>query len=222
MVTKAKAARIFIVDDHPLIRKGLVQIVNQQSDMTVCGEAEDIQAALDGITKAKPDAVVVDISLKGRSGLELIKTLSSQNESLPILALSMHDETLYAERAVRAGARGYIMKGESTDQVMAAIRRVLTGRMYMSERMSDKMLDQASHRRPKAGGSPMAQLSDRELEVFQLIGQGRSTREVADMLHLSVKTIETYRAHLMEKLRVDSPTELIRQAVHWVQSTEAA
>jgi DNA-binding NarL/FixJ family response regulator len=206
---------VLVVDDHPLMRQGLALLINQQQDMQVCGEAEEAQAAMRAIAQLHPDIVILDISLSGPDGLELLKNIRVTNLSLPVLILSMHDEAIYAERALRARANGYIMKQEATEKVLVAVRRILNGEVYLSERMSNKMLQQYIGGAPSAIQSKIASLSDRELEVFRLIGEGRATREIADELHLSVKTVETYQAHIKEKLALRSGRELIQHAIQW-------
>ena len=208
---------IIIVDDHPVVRQGLAQLVNQEEDLEVCGQAEDAHQAMQAIKELGPEMVVVDISLKGTSGMDLIKDIKVQYPDLPVLTLSMHDEAVYAERALRAGARGYIMKQEATERVVTAIRRVLSGDVYVSDRMAAKMVSKLT-RGATSSGSPVDCLSDRELEVFRLIGEGHGTRRVAEELHLSVKTIETYRAHIKEKLGLRDANELFRSAIEWVNS----
>jgi DNA-binding NarL/FixJ family response regulator len=220
--SKDERTRIIIVDDHPIIRKGLSELINHEDDLVVCGQAEDAHEAMDVIKTLKPDIAVVDISLKETSGIELIKDLRTQYPNLPVLALSMHDESLYAERALRAGAKGYIMKAEATEKVITAIRKVLTGELYVSDRMAAKMVRKLVGSGPAIGTSPIDRLSDRELEVFLLIGQGRGTRQIADKLHLSIKTIETYRAHMKEKLNLENAAELLQYAIRWVNSQEKA
>ena len=212
---------VFIVDDHPLLRQGLALLINRESDLTVCGEAQDAQAAMLAITQCKPDILIVDISLNGPDGLDLLKTIRNSHPDLPVLILSMHDEATYAERALRAHANGYIMKQEATEKVLVAVRRILNGEVYLSDRIANKMLQQY------VGGasamqSRLSALSDRELEVFRSIGEGRSTRQIADELHLSVKTVETYQAHLKEKLALRSGRELIQHAIQWKINEGAA
>jgi DNA-binding NarL/FixJ family response regulator len=211
---------VLIVDDHPIVRQGLAQLINQESDLHVCGQAEDGHEALQAIRTLDPDMVVVDISLKDTSGIELIKDIKVQYPNLPVLTLSMHDEGIYAERAMRAGARGYIMKQEATEKVVTAIRRVLAGEVYVSEGMAAKMVGKLIAGPSEVGGSPVDRLSDRELEVFRLIGAGYGTREMAEKLHLSVKTIETYRAHIKEKLDLVDANELLRTAITWVNAEQ--
>ncbi len=210
---------VLIVDDHPIVRQGLAQLINQEHDLEVCGQAEDAHEAMQAIRKLQPDLVIVDISLKDTSGMELIKDLKVQRPDLPVLTLSMHDEEVYGERALRAGAKGYIMKQEATEKVVTAIRRVLAGEVYVSNGMAARMVSRlvGGGERKKAG-SPLDSLSDRELEVFRFIGEGFSTREMAEKLHLSVKTIETYRAHLKDKLGLQDAGELLRAAIQWVNT----
>lgn len=211
--------RIFLVDDHPITREGLARLINHERDMEVCGQANTAAKAVTDIEPMKPDLVVVDVSLTtGASGLELIKDLVARHPRLRMLALSTHDEALYAERALRAGAKGYVMKQEPTEKVMAAIRQVLDGGIFLSDAMKDRLL----HKMTQSGSAPTAteieRLSDRELEVYRLIGQGRGTRQIANELHLSMSTVETYRTHIKEKLHLASAPELVRRAVEWVHS----
>jgi DNA-binding NarL/FixJ family response regulator len=213
--TTARKHGVFIVDDHPLVREGLTNLINQQSDLVVCGEAKDSPEAMAGITKEQPDVAIVDISLANESGLELIKHLVKQFPQLAIVVLSMHDETLYAERALRAGARGYVMKHETSKSVLASIRRVLAGDIYISERIVNRMAVRLSTARRPAATSPVERLSDRELEIFQLLGQGRTPSEIAGDLNLSLKTVQAYCARAKEKFGVTSLTELLRAAIRW-------
>jgi DNA-binding NarL/FixJ family response regulator len=206
---------VFVVDDHPLLRQGLALLINQQHDLEVCGEAEEAQAAMHAIAQRRPDILIVDISLNGPDGLELLKNIRASYPDLPVLILSMHDEAIYAERALRARANGYIMKQEATEKVLVAVRRILHGDVYLSDRMANKMLQQYIGGAPSAIQSRISALSDRELEVFCLIGEGRGTREIAEELHLSVKTVETYQAHIKEKLSLRSGRELIQHAIQW-------
>ena len=209
---------VLIVDDHPVVRQGLALLINQEKDLEVRGYAEDAFQAMQAIKDVRPDMVIVDISLKDTSGMDLIKDMKIQYPNLPILILSMHDESLYAERALRAGAKGYIMKHEATERVITAIRRVLAGEIYVSDSMAAKMVSKLATGITPPSTSPVEGLSDRELEVFRLIGEGHKTRDVAEKLHLSVKTIETYRAHIKEKLGFRDGNELFRFAVEWVNS----
>jgi DNA-binding NarL/FixJ family response regulator len=213
--TVARKRSVFIVDDHPLVREGLTNLINRQSDLVVCGEAKGSAEAIAGITKERPDVAIVDISLTNESGLELIKQLVTQLPEVALIVLSMHDEALYAERALRAGARGYVMKHETSKSVLASIRRVLEGDIYVSERIVNRMvLGFTSSRRPVAS-SPVERLSDRELEIFQLLGQGRMPSEIARDLNLSLKTVQAYCARAKEKFGVTSLTELLRAAIRW-------
>ncbi len=212
---RAGKKAVLVVDDHPLMRQGLALLINQQHDMHVCGEAEEAQAAIEAIAQLRPDIMILDISLKGPDGIELLKNLRATDPDLPVLVLSMHDEAIYAERALRARANGYIMKQEATEKVLIAVRRILGGEVYLSERMSNKMLQQYVGGAPNMIQSRIASLSDRELEVFRRIGEGRATREIAEELHLSVKTVETYQAHIKEKLALRSGRELIQHAIQW-------
>ncbi|HEX3627015.1 MAG TPA: response regulator transcription factor [Verrucomicrobiae bacterium] len=210
--------RILIVDDHPMMRQGLAQLIGAEADLVVCGEAEDAGRALDAVGNLKPDLVLADISLPGKNGLELVKDFQAVQPGLAVLVISMHDESLYAERVLRAGGRGYIMKQEGGRKLMQAMRQVLEGKIYVSEKISAGILETLSGHRPGAEGSPMEKLSDRELEVFQLIGQGKGTRDIAETLHLSVKTVDVHRANIKGKLKLHSASELIRYAVRWTES----
>lgn len=207
--------RIFIVDDHPIVRQGLALLINREPDLTVCGDAEEASAALHRIEDLKPDLVVLDISLNGPDGLDLLKHIRVRDTNLPVLILSMMDELLYAERGLRAGANGYIMKQQATEQVLVAIRRILGGEIYVSERMANKMLHLFVGGSPAEESSPVADLTDRELEVFRLIGEGHGTRQIADQLHLSIKTVESYQAHIKEKLLLKNGRELVQRAIQW-------
>jgi DNA-binding NarL/FixJ family response regulator len=210
--------RVLLVDDHPIVRQGLAQLINQETEIGVCGQAEDAHKALEAIGTLKPDIAIVDISLKTISGIELIKNIKIQYPQLPVLVLSMHDESLYAERALRAGAKGYIMKREVPEKLLGAIHRILRGEMYVSDKMGVKIFHHFVDGPPEAGGSSLDRLSDRELEVFQLIGKGRGTRQIAEALHLSIKTIESYREHIKKKLLLKSGSELVQHAVQWVEN----
>jgi DNA-binding NarL/FixJ family response regulator len=218
-VSAPRKHRIFLVDDHPLVREGLTNLINEQNDLIVCGEAEDSAGAITGIAKTRPDVVLVDISLKNESGLELVKNLESQFPLVALIVLSMHDEALYAERALRAGARGYVMKRESTKSVLASIRRVLEGGVYVSERVVNSMARRFSSSSKGAESSPVERLSDRELEIFRLLGQGRTTAQIAEDLHLSLKTVQAYCARAKEKFGVSSLGELLRAAIRWEDAT---
>jgi DNA-binding NarL/FixJ family response regulator len=216
-VTKRK---ILIVDDHPILRKGLTLLINQETDLVVCAEAENAQMALESLETVVPDMAIVDISLPGIDGIELIKELRLRQKDLPVLVVSMHDETLYAERSLRAGARGYIMKQEALEKVLVAIRKVLEGEIFVSDRITTKMLEKfVSVEGINQTASPIDLLSNRELTVFRLIGQGNKTRQIAERLHLSVKTVESYRAHIKDKLKLGDGTDLLKYAIQWVQSS---
>lgn len=209
---------VFLVDDHPLVREGLANLINQQTDLVVCGEAEDSAGAIAGIAHKSPELALIDISLKNESGLELVKNLEAQFPLVALVVLSMHDEALYAERALRAGARGYVMKRETTKSVLTAIRRVLEGGTYVSERVVNRMARRMTSRKADAA-TPVEQLSDRELEIFRLLGQGRTTSQIAEDLHLSLKTVQAYCARAKEKFGVDSLGELLRAAIRWEDAT---
>ena len=205
--------RVFIVDDHPIVRQGLAQLINNENDLEVCGHGEDAFESLRTIRQMKPDIALVDISLKESDGIELLKELRAQDPDLPVLILSMHDESLYAERALRAGARGYIMKQEAPQALLQAVRRVLDGQVYVSDRMSATLLQRMVGGRKPGGELPMDRLTDRELEIFRMIGAGMSVKEIADKLCLSAKTIEAHREHMKEKLNFKSSAELLRFAI---------
>lgn len=218
--TAVDKSRIFIVDDHPLVREGLTNLINGQDDLIICGEAKDSAQALDGIMKARPDVALIDISLENESGLELVKQLRSRFPNVALIVLSMHDETLYAERVLRAGARGYVMKHETSKSVLASIRRVLEGGVYVSERIVNRMARRVSSARGPVVSSPVERLSDRELEIFRLLGQGRSTSQIAEDLNLSLKTVQAYCARAKEKFGVTSLTELLRAAIRWDDASQ--
>ena len=210
--------KIFLVDDHPLVREWLTNLIRQQPDLAVCGEAEDAPHALREIAAAKPDVAIVDISLKQGSGIELIKDLKALDPNLAVLVLSMHDEQLYAERALRAGARGYIMKRETAKKIILAIRQMLGGKIYMSDSLSASFAEKFVDGQLLTSGSLVDQLTDRELEVFQLLGKGCETRQVAQMMTVSMKTVQTHCAHIKEKLKLTNAAELLREAVRWQES----
>ena len=214
-------ARVFLIEDHPIVVQGLTQIINQERDLIVCGHAAGVHYAREEIRRLKPDLAVADIALKEINGLELIKALRSQFPELPILTLSMHDEAVYAERSLRAGAGGYIMKDQATENLVGAIRKVLSGDIYLSERMTSVLLHQIAERRTPGLLSPVERLSDRELEVFELIGKGHGTKEIANELHLSIKTIESYREQIKQKLSLHNATQLIQDALRWVENGQA-
>jgi len=215
-------AKVFLVDDHPIVRQGLGLLINREPDLVVCGEAEDAPSALQRMASAQPDLMVIDISLDGPDGLELLKTIRLKEPILPVLILSMHEESTYAERSLRAGANGYIMKQEATERVLVAIRRILEGKVYLSERLTNKMLEQFVHGAGSSKNNPLTTLSDRELEVYRLIGAGHGTRQIADELHVSVKTVESYQAHIKEKLSLRNARELVQHAIESSLSEKSA
>jgi DNA-binding NarL/FixJ family response regulator len=214
--------KILIVDDHPMMRDGLAALITAQPDLVVCGQAADAREAMQAIESRWPDLVLMDISLPGKSGLETIKDIQALAPGLAVLVLSMHDEALYAERVLRAGARGYVMKQEGGKRIMEGIRAVLENKVFVSEKMSARIMDAFTGRRAGDTGSSVESLSDREFEVFQLIGRGRSTKEIADQLHLSVKTVEVHRVNIKAKLKLATSPELVHYAVRWVESQSAA
>ena len=207
--------RVLLVDDHPIVRQGLALLIDREADLSVCGEAEGAHSAFHAIETLRPDIVVLDISLSGPDGLDVLKEIRMKTASLPVLILSMHDESIYAERAMRAGANGYIMKQEATEKVLVAIRRILLGEVYLSDRLTNTMLQQYVRGPSPTKSSPLVSLTDRELEVFRLIGEGHGTRQIAEELHLSVKTIESYQAHIKEKLALRNARELVQHAIEW-------
>ena len=209
--------RIFIVDDHPLLRRGLAELINQEADKTFCGEAEDSPTAMKLISQVKPDLVIVDISLKGYNGIELIKNIKAFDPKIQILVLSMHDESVYAMRVLRAGAKAYVMKQEVVDKVMEAVRRIRAGKVFVSERVASRMLDQVVVGGDPAPDSPVDLLSDRELEIVNMIGSGQPTREIAAKLHISIKTVESHRARIKEKLSLQNAIQLVQFCVRWVE-----
>jgi DNA-binding NarL/FixJ family response regulator len=213
--------KILVVDDHPILREGLLQSINRQPDLAVCGEAENAAQALGAISKLKPDLVLVDISMPGKSGFELVKDLQTIHPELAVLVLSMHDESLYAERVLRAGARGYIMKHERPKKLLEAIRHVLAGKTYVSEKMAARILDVFSGRRPLSATAPLERLTDREFEVLHMIGRGKNSHEIARELHLSVKTVDAHRTHPKEKLKLKNSLQLTRYAVCWAEGRGA-
>jgi DNA-binding NarL/FixJ family response regulator len=214
--------RVFLVDDHPLVREWLTNLVNQQPGLKVCGESESGPEAREKILALRPDVAIVDISLKDSSGIELIKDLKQGCPEVAVLVLSMHEESHYAERALRAGARGYVMKRETTKKVIAAINQVLAGKLCVSETVTAAMAAQFVQGKTLATHSPVEQLSDRELEVFELLGQGRTTRQIAETLRVSLKTVQAYCARVKEKLNLRSATELLREAVRWHENKDRA
>ncbi len=216
--SKSKKKQVYLVDDHPIVRQGLIKLIEQEEALEVCGEAGSVNEALPSIQKASPDVILVDISLEDSNGLELIKMIDDLGLQIPTLVLSMHDESLYAEHALKAGASGYVMKQAASNTLIQAIEKVLDGEIYVSKTMSSQMLKLAFRNRGEKQRSGTDALSLRELEVFDLIGRGNSTREIAEQLSLSVKTIETYRAHIKDKLQLRSGTELMQRAIHWVEN----
>jgi DNA-binding NarL/FixJ family response regulator len=216
--SKPSKKRIYLVDDHPIVRQGLIKLIEQEPGLEVCGESGSVKEALDDLKKLGPDVILVDISLEDSNGLELIKLVDDLGMQIPMLVLSMHDESLYAEHALRAGASGYVMKQAASGTLIQAIEKVLEGEIYVSKSMSSQMLKLAFRSSGEDTRTGTETLSLRELEVFELIGRGNSTREIAEQLHLSVKTIETYRAHIKEKLQLRSGTELMQRAIHWVET----
>ena len=215
---KSAPLQLLIVDDHPMMRHGLAQLIDNEGDLKVAAEADTAGQAITLVGRQKFDLALVDISLPDKNGLELIKDLRTLQPALPLLVVSMHDEMIYAERVLRAGARGYIMKQEGGQKFLQAIRHVLAGQVYVSEKMSARILETLSGGPPQSPGSPVRRLSDREFEVFQLIGQGVGTAEIATRLHLSVKTVEVHRANIKQKLNLTTATELVRYAVRWLDA----
>jgi len=215
MVAKRK---VLVVDDHPFMRAGLSQLIDRQPDLCVCGEAGDPTTALQQMSKSPVDLVLSDMTMPGRSGIEFIKDILALHPNLAILVVSMHDEMIYAERVLRAGGRGYIMKEAGGENLLAAIRQVLSGQVYVSPKLSAKILDNLSGKKPRGSSSPIEKLSDREFEVFKLIGDGKSTREIAAQLGISAKTVDVHRGHIKEKLELKDATSLVRHAVRWVET----
>lgn len=210
--------RIMLVDDHPMTREGLAAIINRQPDLMICCEANNPAEAMNHLAKHQPDLMVTDMTMPGRSGIEFVKDVHALQPSLPILVLSMHDEMLYAERALRAGARGYLMKDAGSAKVLEVIRLVLTGQAYVSPQMSARLLEAVTGQRPRGSTSPIEKLSDREFEVFRLLGCGKSTKEVASELNLSSKTVDVHRGRIKEKLQIKDAASLIHYAVRWVET----
>lgn len=212
-------SRIFVVDDHPIVVQGLTQLINQEEDLEICGHAGDGVSAMKAVDGAKPDLVITDISLPGIDGLELVKNLKAKYPRIPILVLSMFDENIYARRALRAGALGYIMKDKVAQDLVTAIKTALRGKISLSSNISSHIIQEYVFQGNNDALPSIEHLTDRELEVFHQIGKGKSTREIAEGLHLSTKTIETYRSKIKEKLRLENSSQLVQRAVHWVQST---
>jgi DNA-binding NarL/FixJ family response regulator len=220
MTSPPHKKRILLVDDHPLVREWLANLIHQQPDLTVCGETESAPTALSAVATAKPDLVIADINLKNSSGIELIKNLKELHPNVPVLVLSMHDESLYAERVFRAGAHGYVNKRETAQKMVEAIRRVLEGKLYVSEKTAEILASQTIRGRVVSRAS-VESLSDRELEVFDKLGQGINTRQIADDFRISVKTVQEYCARIKEKLNLNNATELLREAVRWHDAKDA-
>jgi len=218
---KATKRRILLVDDHPMTREGLAANINRQTDLEVCGEASNPAEAMTALSKFTPDLIVTDMTMPGRSGVEFVKDVHAMLPDLPILVLSMHNEMLYAERVLRAGARGYLMKDAGSAKLLEVIRLVLSGQSYVSQQMSARLLDAVTGRRPRGSTSPIEKLSDREFEVFRLLGSGKSTKEVARALNLSQKTVDVHRGRIKEKLQLKDAASLIHHAVRWVETSEA-
>jgi len=216
--SRPKKKQVYLVDDHPIVRQGLIKLIEQEKGLEVCGESGSVAEALAALKKLSPDVILVDISLEESNGLELIKQVDDLGLQIPMLVLSMHDESLYAEHALRAGASGYVMKQAAANTLIQAIEKVLEGEIYVSKSMSSQMLKMAFRSGGDDTRTGTESLSMRELEVFESIGRGHSTREIAEQLHLSVKTIETYRAHIKDKLQLRSGTELMQHAIHWVET----
>ena len=213
--TTRKRARILLVDDHPLVRERLAEIINREADLIVSGEAEDRQEALDAILAKRPDLVIIDLTLKNSDGLELIKDIRTRWPRMRMLVVSMHDESLYAERVIRAGAMGYITKQEATRKILLAIRRVLSGTIYLHEKIANRILTRLTHHADPITATPVELLADREFQVFELTGQGLNTHDIARRLNISVKTVETYRARIKEKLKIKDASELLQFAITW-------
>jgi DNA-binding NarL/FixJ family response regulator len=214
--------RILIVDDHPMLRAGLAQLINRQPDMLVCAETGHPAEALSLLPTARPDVVLADLTMPGRGGIEFVKDMIAARADLLILVVSMRDETLYAERCLRAGAWGYIMKEAGSESLLAAIRRVMGGQIYVSPGMSERIVQNLSPKKLRGSNSPIQALSDREFEIFRFVGLGRSAREIASQLHLSHKTVDVHRGHIREKLDLKDATSLVRFAVRWLETENAA
>jgi DNA-binding NarL/FixJ family response regulator len=218
--TNENKTQILLVDDHPVVRDGLTTIINHERDLNVCGEADDAYEALNAAAELKPDIVVVDISLKNSDGIELTKTIKSKYPKLPVVVLSVHDESVYAERALIAGAKAYLMKDAVSENIVKAIRTVLSGEIYVSNTISKKFLHKIAGDKADTNKTTIEKLSDREFEVFRLIGEGYKPSQIAQKLHLSVKTIETYRGRLKEKLNLNSAIEILQYAIKWAKSQD--
>lgn len=209
--------RILVVDDHPVVREAVRALLAEEPDLEVCAEAASAADALSAMKKSEPDLAIVDLRLKDSSGLDLIKDIRIRHGNVPVLVLSMRDEGLYAERVLRAGARGYVTKEEGPDKILQGIRKVLQGHIYLSDRMASKVLAKMAEGPGEPGASPVAALSDRELAVFELIGAGLATRQIAEQLHISPKTVESHREHIKDKLKLDTATDLLKHAIEWSQ-----
>ena len=212
--------KVFIVDDHPVVRDGLITLIEHEQDFNVCGNADDAPEALKSISELKPDVVIVDIGLKSSDGIELTKSIKTRYPRMPVVVLSIHDESVYAERALHAGASGYLMKEAASNDIITAIRTVISGEIYVSDQMAKKFLGNAFSQKSDIGADPVATLSDREFEIFRLIGGGYKVSQIADRMHLSSKTIETYRARIKEKLNITDASKLLRYAIKWVSSDD--
>lgn len=210
--------RVLVVDDHPFMRAGLAQLISRQADLEMCGEAGNVVEAARAVTELRPDLVLCDLTMGDRGGLEFIKDLQAAGGGPPVLVVSMHDEAIYAERVLRAGGRGYIMKEAGGESLLGAIRQVLRGEIYVSPRLAASVLENLSARRPRGSDSPIKQLTDREFEIFQLIGQGKGTRDISELLHLSSKTVDVHRGNIKQKLGLNDATALVRHAVRWVET----
>ncbi len=223
MITQNKApekvgvTKVLLVDDHPIVRQGIKMVLEQEPDFSICGEASSASEALQVLMGAKPDVAIVDLTLKESSGLELIKDIKIRQPKLLVLVLSIRDESFYAERALRAGARGYITKEEGTEKVVEGLRKILSGELYLSERISSKMIRKLVDSKTSENESLIHNLTDRELEILELIGAGLTTREVSERLHISIKTVNSHREHIKDKLKLDNSTELLKHAIQWVQ-----
>jgi DNA-binding NarL/FixJ family response regulator len=217
---KSKRFRILLVDDHPLVRERLAEVINREPDLSVCAEAEDRHEAIEAIRTRKPSLVIVDITLKSSDGVELIKDIHARWPGLLMLVVSMHDESLYAERVLRAGARGYITKQEATRSILQAIRRVLEGQIFLSGGIASQIIGRLTDSASANVAEPVESLADRELQVFELTGRGLNTRQIAEHLHIGVKTVETYRHRIREKLKLERPTDLLRAAIAWTHQVQ--
>jgi len=218
--TNEKKTQVFIVDDHPVVRDGLTTIINHEQDLNVCGQADDAPEALKAIDELKPDVVVVDISLKSSNGIELTKSINAQHTNLFVIVLSLHDESVYAERSLSAGAKAYLMKDAASESIIKAIRTVLSGEIYVSDKISKKFLHTIGRNKAGETKTPIESLSDRELEIFRMIGDGLKASQIAKQLHLSTKTIETYRSRIKEKLNLPNAAELLQYSIKWAKSQD--